>query len=173
LVALLDSGHKRLAYIAGEEAASTNRDRETGFVNRLQERGCKLSFRESAEDYNYDQGYQAAQRLLQRDDPPDAIFCANDLIAMGALDVARHKLGIKIPDDLSIIGFDNIPSAAWPCYELTTVRQPVKPLVNATIQVLMDAINTPGSEASEVAISPTLIWRNSSRKAKSSSPSSD
>jgi len=171
--ALLDSGHKRLAYIAGEEAASTNRDRETGFVNRLQERGCKLSFRESAEDYNYDQGYQAAQRLLQRDDPPDAIFCANDLIAMGALDVARHKLGIKIPDDLSIIGFDNIPSAAWPCYELTTVRQPVKPLVNATIQVLMDAINTPGSEASEVAISPTLIWRNSSRKAKSSSPSSD
>jgi len=171
--ALLDSGHKRLAYIAGEEAASTNRDRETGFVNRLQERGHNLSFRESAEDYNYDQGYEAAQRLLQRDDPPDAIFCANDLIAMGTLDLARYKLGIKIPEELSIIGFDDIPSAAWPSFELTTVKQPVKPLVDNTIQILMNAINTPDSEASEVVISPSLIWRNSSRKAKSSSPSSD
>ncbi|HDD61318.1 MAG TPA: LacI family DNA-binding transcriptional regulator [Chloroflexi bacterium] len=171
--AFLDSGHKRLAYIAGEKAASTNRDRETGFVDRLQERGHSLSFRESAEDYNYEQGYEAAQRLLQRDDPPDAIFCANDLIAMGALDLARYKLGIKIPEELSIIGFDDIPSAAWPGFELTTVKQPVKSLVDNTLQILMNAIKTPNSEVSEVVISPSLIWRNSSRKAKSSSPSSD
>jgi len=171
--ALLDAGHKRLAYIAGEEAASTNRDRETGFVSRLKERGRSLSLREGAGDYNYEQGYQAAQRLLQRDDPPDAIFCANDLIAMGAMDLARYKLGIKIPDDLSIIGFDDIPAAAWSGYDLTTVRQPVKPLVENTLQVLMNAINTPGSEASEVVISTSLIWRNSSRQIKSSSPSSD
>lgn len=171
--ALLDSGHKRLAYIAGEEAASTNRERETGFVKRLQERGHSLSFRESAGDYDYDNGYEAAQRLLQRDDPPDAIFCANDLIAMGTLDLARHKLGIKIPDELSIIGFDDIPSAAWPSYELTTVKQPVKSLVDNTLQILMNAINTPDAEASEVVISPSLIWRNSSRQIKSSSPSSD
>jgi len=171
--ALLDSGHKRLAYIAGEEAASTNRERETGFVNRLQERGHSLSFHESAGDYNYKQGYEAAQRLLQRDDPPDAIFCANDLIAMGTLDLARYKLDIKIPEELSIIGFDDIPSAAWPSFELTTVKQPVKPLVDNTLQILMNAINNPDSEASEVVISPSLIWRNSSRKAKSSSPSSN
>jgi len=78
--ALLDSGHKRLAYIAGEETASTNRERETGFVDRLQERGHSLSFRESAGDYNYEQGYEAAQRLLQRDDLPDAIFCGCDIL---------------------------------------------------------------------------------------------
>ena len=171
--ALLDSGHKRLAYIAGEETASTNRERETGFVDRLQERGHSLSFRESAGDYNYEQGYEAAQRLLQRDDLPDAIFCANDLIAMGTLDLARYKLGIKIPEELSIIGFDDIPSAAWPGFELTTVKQPVRQLVDNTIQVLMDGIHTPGFETAEVVISPSLIWRKSSRKAKSSSPSSD
>jgi len=171
--ALLDAGHKRLAYIAGEESASTNRDRENGFINRLRERGQSLTFRESAGDYSYELGFEAAQRLLQRDDPPDAIFCASDLIAMGVLDLARCKLGIKIPDELSIIGFDDIPAAAWPSYELTTVRQPVDRMVDTTLSVLMDAINTPVSEASEVVISPTLIWRGSSRKIKLSSPSSD
>jgi len=103
----------------------------------------------------------------------DAIFCANDLIAMGTLDLARYKLGIKIPEELSIIGFDDIPSAAWPGFELTTVKQPVRQLVDNTIQVLMDGIHTPGFETAEVVISPSLIWRKSSRKAKSSSPSSD
>jgi DNA-binding LacI/PurR family transcriptional regulator len=171
--ALLDSGHKRLAYIAGEEAASTNRERETGFIDRLQERGHSLSFRESAEAYNYEEGYEAARRLLQRDDLPDAIFCANDLIAMGALDLARYKLGIKIPEELSIIGFDDIPSAAWPSFELTTLKQPLRQLVDNTIQVLMDAIHKPGFETAEVVISPSLIWRKSARKAKSSSPSTD
>jgi len=161
--AFLDTGHKRLAYIAGEEAASTNWERETGFIDRLKERGHRLSFRESAEDYSYDKGYEAARRLLQRDDPPDAIFCASDLIAMGALDLARYKLGIKIPEELSIIGFDDIPSAAWPSFELTTVKQPIKPLVDNTLQILMNAINKPGSEALEVVVPPSLVWRNSSR----------
>jgi len=161
--AFLDSGCQRLAFIAGEEASSTNRDRESGFVNRLQERGYSLSFRESAGDYSYELGFEAAQRLLQRDDPPDAIFCANDLIAMGALDLARCKLDIKIPDELSIIGFDDIPSAAWPGYDLTTVRQPVKPLVEYTLQVLLDAIRTPETETVEKVIAPTLIQRKSAR----------
>jgi DNA-binding LacI/PurR family transcriptional regulator len=168
--ALLDAGHKRLAYIAGEESASTNRDRENGFINRLRERGHSLTFRETAGDYSYELGFEAAQRLLQRDDPPDAIFCASDLIAMGVLDLARCKLGIKIPDELSIIGFDDIPAAARPSYELTTVRQPVDRMVDATLSVLMDAIKTPGSEASEVVISPSLIWRTSAKQIKSTSP---
>lgn len=161
--ALLDDGHKRLAYIAGEEAASTNRDRETGFVNRLQERDHSLSFRESAGDYSYDLGFEAAQRLLMRDDPPDAIFCASDLVAMGALDLARTKLGIRIPEELSIIGFDDIPSAAWPGYDLTTVRQPVELLVDSTIQVLLDAIQTPETETVDRVIVPELVQRGSTR----------
>lgn len=171
--AFLDAGHKRLAYIAGDEASSTNRDREIGFVDRLNERGSNLVYRESAGAYMYEPGYEAAKRLLMRDDPPDGIFCANDLIAMGALDAARWELGIKVPEELSVIGFDDIASAAWPGYCLTTVKQPVRQLVENTIQVLMDGIHTPGIENSEVVISPSLIWRNSSRKSKSSSPPSD
>ena len=160
--ALLDAGHQRLAFVAGEEGSSTNRDRERGFTERLQERGYTLKLRESG-DFGYDSGCAAAQRLLQRDDPPDAIFCASDLIAMGALDVARHELGIEVPQELSIIGFDDIPMASWPAYSLATIRQPVEQMVDATIQVLMDAIETPGSDAVIRAFSPSLVERSSAR----------
>ena len=161
--ALLDAGHTRLAYIAGEESSSTNRDREIGFISRLKERGHNLALRESAGDYSYELGYEAVNRLLQSNSPPDAIFCANDLIAMGAIDLARYKFNIKVPEQLSVIGFDDIPSAAWLSYEITTVRQPFGKLVESTIQILMEAINTPTSEVMMKMISPTLIWRNSVR----------
>jgi len=162
--ALLDAGHEKFAYIAGEEAASTNRDRENGFVNRLRERGYDLSFRESAGDYSYELGFAASERLFQSGSRPDAIFCANDLVAMGAMDFLRYKIKLKIPDEISIIGFDDIPSAAWPGYELTTVRQPFGELVESTIQVLLDAINKSGTEVTERVVSPTLVWRHSSKK---------
>jgi len=161
--ALLDAGHQRLAYIAGEEGASTNRDREEGFMERLRERGYEPSFRESAGDYTYESGFEAARRLLQRDDPPDAIFCASDLIAMGALDLARYQLGIKLPEDLAIIGFDDIPMASWLGYSLTTVRQPVEEMVQSTIQVLMNAIESPDSETMLKVIAPSLVVRTSTR----------
>jgi DNA-binding LacI/PurR family transcriptional regulator len=162
--AFLDAGCNRIAFIAGEEVASTNRDRETGFVTRLKERGHNLTYRESAGDYRYELGYQAAQRLLEKDERPDAIFCANDLIAMGALDLIQCERGIQVPDDISIIGFDDIPSAAWPGYELTTIRQPFAPLVGNTIQVLLDAIQNPGIETVEKLIAPILIHRKTARQ---------
>ena len=88
------------------------------------ERGHELAFLESAGSYTYEAGYEAARRLLQRDDPPDGIFCASDLVAMGALDLAKGKLDLDVPQELSVIGFDDIPMASWPGYSLTTVRQP-------------------------------------------------
>lgn len=161
--ALLDAGHQRLAFIAGEEGSSTNRDRERGFVERLQERGQVLAFRESAGDYTYEAGHGAAQRLFRADDPPDGIFCASDLIAMGALDVARCELRCRVPEDVSIIGFDDIPMAGWPGYHLTTVRQPVEEMVQATIQVLIQAIESTSLEPVIHVIAPTLVSRSSAR----------
>jgi DNA-binding LacI/PurR family transcriptional regulator len=162
--ALLEGGHKRIAYIAGEELSSTNRDRENGFVSRLKELGAALAIRESADDYGYELGYAAANRLLQSDYPPDAVFCANDLIAMATLDVARCKLNIQVPSELSIIGFDDIPSVSWSPYDLTTVRQPIDQLVDNTIQVLIDAIHTPNSTVKVKMIAPYLVWRSSARR---------
>lgn len=162
--AFLEAGLQRLAFIAGEETSSTNRDRESGFLERLAEYDIDLAFRESAGDYSYELGYEAARRLLGRDNPPEAIFCANDLIAMGVQDYARVEMNIKIPDELAIIGFDDIPSASWPGYDLTTIQQPVEPLVESTLKVLLDAIQTPELGAVERVISPKLIQRSSTSK---------
>jgi DNA-binding LacI/PurR family transcriptional regulator len=162
--ALLDAGHQRLAYLAGEAGSSTNRDREEGFLGRLRERGHELAFRMQG-DFGYDLAYEVARPLLARDDPPEAIFCANDLMAMAVLDLARFELGVRIPEDLSVVGFDDIPMAAWAGYGLTTVRQPVDRLVATTIDVLLNAIHEPETEATIKMIPPSLTIRSSARLA--------
>ena len=160
---LLDAGYKRLAYIAGEEGSSTNRDREQGFTNQLQERGQVLAFRESGGEYTYEAGYTAVKRLLLKTETlPDAVFCASDLMAMGAVDAAK-SLGLKIPDDLGIIGFDNIRMVSWPSYSITTVSQPIDRMVDTTIEVLLKAIENPSSDPVTKWIPATLVRRDSIR----------
>ena len=160
--AFLDAGHQRIAYIAGEEGSSTNQDREQGLVDRMNERGVQLQQR-AAGDYSYEAGYAAALELLQAPERPEAIFCADDMTAIGAMDAARYKLGLRIPDDLSVIGFDDIPMAAWAAYSLTTIRQPFKEMVEATIHQLLEAIADPKAKSVNTVITPTVVVRNSAR----------
>lgn len=162
--ALLGAGHTRLAYIAGEAGSSTNRDREQGFTERLAARGVSLYARESG-DYSYDSGYQAALRLLSLAPRPDALFCANDLMAMAALDAVRWHAGLRVPEDVSVVGFDDIAPAAWPKYDLTTIHQPVDRMVDAAIDVLLQAIHQPQPERVVRFMAPTLTVRSSARVA--------
>ena len=157
----LDAGHTRLSYISGRKNTSTNLDRENGFSERLRERGHTEWLFEQGE-YTYVSGFAAAQRLLRRSDPPDAIFCANDIMAMGALDAAR-ELAIKIPNTLSIIGFDDIPAAAWPAYRLTTIQQPVDQMIDATLEMLEARIKNPDLAPVNLLIPGALIKRCSAR----------
>ena len=80
------------------------------------------------------------------------------------MDFARYKLNLRIPEDLSVVGFDDIPPTGRINYELTTVRQPFNRLVDSTVDVLIDAINTPGASVIEKKVSPSLTWRKSVRK---------
>lgn len=160
---LINAGHQRLAFIAGEEGSSTSRDREKGFVDLLKERGQKFYQRENGKNYTYEAGFSATKRLLEKKNPPDAIFCANDLIAMGALDYARGQRGIKVPEELSIVGFDDIPMASWSAYSLTTIKQPIDRMVDATIERLMRAIQSPGAEIVIKKIQGILVERDSAR----------
>ena len=159
--ALIADGHKRLAYIAGEEGSSTSRDRILGFTDLLQEVGIAVHSRGSG-DYSYDSGYQSASVLLDQKDLPDAIFCVNDLMAMGALDLTR-KRKMRVPQDLAIVGFDDIPLARTPGYELTTIRQPVGHLVNATIERLMRAMDAPVIETVIKKMQGQLVRRATTR----------
>ncbi len=158
---LLDAGHKRLAYISGTANTSTNTDRERGFFQRLHERGGQPAQREEG-DYTYETGYAACQRLLTGSTPPEAIFCANDIMAIGALDAAR-TLGVSVPQDLSIIGYDDIPMAAWHAFRLTTISQEVNPMIAATMALLEEKINNPDSSPKVHMIPGTLKIRESVR----------
>jgi DNA-binding LacI/PurR family transcriptional regulator len=160
---LLDAGHQRIAFIAGKTNTSTNMDRERGFVQRLHERGYATLLREQAE-YTYASGFEAAQRLLVRVDRPYALFCANDIMALGAIDAARQS-GIRIPEELSIIGFDDIPAAAWGAYSLTTIRQPVNTMIELSIQALLERIQEPTLPPIKTFVPGALVQRGSARLA--------
>lgn len=138
---LIDRGYRRMAYIGGPETVSTSRDRGLGFDRALDEAGLGPARRINATDYGYDEGYEAAARLLNQDGRPEAIFCANDILAMGAIDAARYDFGLHVPDDLAIVGFDDIDLAATRPYRLTTIRQPMDAMVRESIDILTRQID--------------------------------
>ncbi len=134
---LVAKGFQRIAYIAGQENASTNLDREQGFVQGLAESGQRLWKREVG-DYLFEGAAEAARRLLQSDERPDAIFVANDHMAFAVMDVIRSEFGLRIPADISVVGYDDVPEAAWPAYDLTTVEQPVDEMITAAAEILLE-----------------------------------
>ena len=159
---LLDAGHQKLAFIEGKADTSTTIDRKKGYFDRLRERG-QVDVMTEGVDHTYESGFNAALKLLDRDDPPDAIFCSSDNAALGAMDAARHELGISIPGALSIIGFDDIPAAAWPSYALTTIRTPVNRMIEATIEILFGHEDEPPGKPAFILVPGELIKRNSAR----------
>lgn len=161
---LLAGGHRKIGYIAGWEGASTQRDREAGFTARLAEAGVSLYAREVG-NFKMDQAAQAARRMFSID-PPDAVFVANDHMAFAVIDVLRHELGRAVPGDVSVVGYDDVPTAAWPAYNLTTVRQPANRMVADTVDLLLAEIDSPGQAAHKTEIDGPLIVRGSARVPK-------
>jgi DNA-binding LacI/PurR family transcriptional regulator len=157
---LLDNGHERIAFIAGIANTATNTARDRGFTGRLRERGYTDLIREQGA-YTYASGFEATRRLLALGSPPDAVFCAADIMALGAIDAALAE-GLKIPDDLSIAGFDDIPVAGWPSYDLTTIRQPTVQMVDKVVSL----VTAPDSPIGQVHLLPgELVLRGSVRLA--------
>lgn len=167
--ALLDAGHSRIATISGWMGASTGRDRRNGFVDVLRARGTDV-FAEADGLFNRDTAAKAARAMMQSATPPDAIFVGNDHMALAVMDTLRHDMGVDVPGDVSIIGYDDVPMAAWPSYALTTLRQPVNRMVEATIDTLLDEIETGRAPGTRVEIEGELILRASARLSEGSTP---
>ena len=159
---LIDGGHKKIAHIAGWEGASTQRDRETGFMSGLYSAGIELFAREIG-DFQIEQAREAARRMFNKSDHPDAVFVANDHMAIGVMDVLRVELGLRIPDDVSVIGYDDVSAAEWSAYSLTTVRQPATQMVEETVSILMDQIENKAKNPRRIAIDGPLIVRESAK----------
>lgn len=163
---LLAGGHKRFAYISGSESSSTNRDRFAGYRDALIEAGHTDIVVEVG-NYDRAEAEEAARKLFERPDRPDAIFVANDHMAVAVMDVARHEFGISIPDELSIVGYDDVGPARWTSYGITTMSQPLKRMVEATVNILMDQISSGEIEAEHRILSGDLVVRTSARLPKS------
>jgi DNA-binding LacI/PurR family transcriptional regulator len=159
---LLDAEHRRIAFIAGTGIDDTSSDRERGFIAGLRASNTKL-WRRAQGDYSFQSGIDCARALLRGEERPDAIFCASDLMALGAMEAARGEFRLRIPDDLSIVGFDDIPSAAWPSYRLTTIRQPAEALADEALSLLLAQIGDPRTKPSTRLIRGELIVRTSVR----------
>jgi DNA-binding LacI/PurR family transcriptional regulator len=169
---LLAGGHKRIAYIAGWQGASTQRDREAGFRAALAEGGQNV-FAHDVGDFHTENARAAARRMFDvaPGKRPDAVFVANDHMALAVMDVIRFELGLRVPEDVSVIGYDDVPPAGWPAYNLTTIRQRANLMVAETVTALLDHIDTPATaEPRKVAIDGPLIVRTSARLPKGWKP---
>ncbi|MBO9433339.1 LacI family DNA-binding transcriptional regulator [Ruegeria sp. R13_0] len=169
---LLAGEHQRIAYVAGWQGASTQRDREAGFRAALAEGGQNV-FAHDVGDFHTENARAAARRMFDvaPGKRPDAVFVANDHMALAVMDVIRFELGLRVPEDVSVIGYDDVPPAGWPAYNLTTIRQRANLMVAETVTALLDHIDTPATaKPRKVAIDGPLIVRTSARLPKGWKP---
>ena len=159
---LLAGGHKRIGYIAGWEGASTQRDREKGFTEELVRNGQELYAREVG-NFNSDEARQAARTMFSKQNFPDAVFVANDAMAIAVIDVIRFELGLQVPEQVSVVGYDDVPISSWPAYDLTTVRQPANRMVAETVSILIERIENKTTIARRIEIDGPLMVRGSAK----------
>ncbi|TQS45463.1 LacI family transcriptional regulator [Cryptosporangium phraense] len=137
---LLDAGHRRIGALLGPDDTSTGRERAAGFRSRLAEAGVDLPdtrVREGAFDQAH--GAESLAAVLRGRHRPTALFCANDIIAIGALNAASAA-GLRVPDDLALVGFDDLESSAWPIVSLTTIHVPFGDMLRSAVTLLLERI---------------------------------
>lgn len=162
---LIATGHRRIAHVMGWQGASTGRDRAQGFSNALANAGMTpVAMIDGM--FSRDTAAQATRDLFgapfDSGDRPDAVFVGNDHMAFAVMDVLRFELGLNVPGDVSVVGYDDVPLASWPAYDLTTIRQPVRRMVDATVDLLLGQIEG-DHDPHTIRIDGTLIQRGSVR----------
>lgn len=158
---LLAGGHRRIAHIMGWQGSSTGRDRAHGFAEAMAAAGVQ-PFAMIDGMYARETAAEVARGLFAGADRPDAIFVGNDHMAFAVMDTLRFEMGLSVPGDVSVVGYDDVPLAAWPAYNLTTIRQPVRRMVEATVDALIAQIEGDGAPR-KVRIDGPLIVRGSAR----------
>lgn len=138
---LLNLGHRRIGFILGLPEIQCTHDRYEGYRKALQDAGIPLDPALVLEgNYQCEGGYQCARKLFAMSEPPTAIFASNDLTAYGVLEAADEQ-GVHIPDDIALVGFDDIPPSAHVQPALTTVHHPFKEMGRSAAQLLLTLIN--------------------------------
>ena len=153
-------GHHRIGLITGPLVSPLSRDRLRGATARAKAQKADRDFVVMNGDFSIESGAAAAERLLGRRDPPTAIFCFNDEMAMGVIDTARRRK-LQIPNDLSLVGFDDIRFARYTDPPLTTVAQPMRAIGEGTVRLLLAILADESVTPESVTLPHTLITRGS------------
>jgi len=156
---LIELGHRRIAFMAGRPDLESSRLREAGYRQALCEAGIEVDpslVRRS--DYRRDAAHQPAIELLSRPDRPTAVFAGNDLSAIGTMEAAQ-EMGLDVPGDVSVIGFDDIPEAARTTPALSTVRQPIQQMGSAAVELLIALMDGRIPETTHVRLPTSLVIR--------------
>lgn len=165
---LIKLGHQRIGFITGSMDLGCAQDRLAGYRAALRTYHIPV-----ADELIYEgtffqpDGHTGASALLDLPNPPTVIFASNDVMAMGAMDAIRNR-GLRIPDDVSVVGFDDIPQASMVRPALTTIQQPLEKMGRVATQMLLDLLEHPERKVQRIELPTKLIVRDSCRSLPSS-----
>jgi LacI family transcriptional regulator len=159
---LLRKGRRRFALVRTSSSSSTGQERDRGFTSFLADAGIHRMLRLDGRS-TYEGGFEAGRHIasLSVTERPDAVFAVSDIMAMGVLDALRLA-GLRAREDIAVVGFDGLPSAAWPIYDLTTVEQPLTAMVRRALDLLQARMTDRTLPDESVSLRGRLIERGSS-----------
>ncbi len=158
---LMAHGYAQVAFLGGPQFATSTQDRAAGFIKRLAAAGMKPPKLFYANAYAYDAGRQAVVSLLL-DRGIEAVFCGDDLICMGAMDAARD-MDRRIPGDIGFLGFNDMSMAGWSAYNLTTIRQPIREIILASVDLVAALLDDPHKPLLSKIFSCAVVERKTLR----------
>ena len=158
---LVEAGHRRFVILAGPQDSDVSNQRVAGALARLAHHDMSADVLPGR--FDHESGAAGLRAVMAMKPRPDAVICANDLMAIGVIDTARDEFGLSIPSDISIVGFDGVGPAAWPSYRLTTIRQPVRRMTDAAVTMLLERIANPGLPPEVRSFTGSLIEGRSAR----------
>jgi DNA-binding LacI/PurR family transcriptional regulator len=159
---LVAGGSRRFLVLSGPTESDVANDRRNIAIQNLARHGFK-DIPILYGDFSYQSGKDCFAEWMAEHDAPDAVICSNDSMAIGCIDEARGEHGLKIPEQISIVGFDGIHAAFWSGYELTTIRQPVNQMAKAAVSILMERVEHPDARPEKRVLSGSLIQGTSAR----------
>ncbi|HWV22220.1 MAG TPA: LacI family DNA-binding transcriptional regulator [Devosia sp.] len=158
-VALLQGfGARRIAYLSGAEKSRANGAREGTLRQVMADRGLAPPV-VARGDFSYDAAYQATIDLFRVGEGADAIFAANDVGAFGVIDALRHELKLRVPEDVKVVGFDDIAQSHWKSYNLTTVKFDLDERVRALVRLILRRLNNPDAPGFQETLNTRLVVR--------------
>ncbi len=157
---LIDLGHRRIGYVAGPEHYLPTRQKAAGRESAMRAAGLEVDGLVAHGDFSVEGGRTALRQLLARTNPPSGIICSSDLMAIGVLGEASAQ-GLRVPEDLSVVGFDGIDATRWTNPPLTTVEQPIEEIAETAVNALRSLIEDPAKPLPDSLFRPQLALRGS------------